>query len=72
MKNIMLLGSVLLSQLITAQNDLKINKYSDPEWDDSTRMTITIQNKGAAIFDTVWLKISDADLSISDAKCKVS
>lgn len=52
-----------------AQNDLTIKKFESPEWEnETTMMTVSVQNKGPELKDTIWLKISDADITIKEAK----
>jgi hypothetical protein len=67
---IMLILSITIgiTSFFQAQNDLSIKSFEAPEWEETTMMSITIKNSGLAISDTIWLKVSDADLTVDEAK----
>lgn len=49
--------------------DLFISKIYEPQWaDDHTLIQIEIENSGPAISDTVFLTVSDADLTFAQAQ----
>lgn len=49
--------------------DLQIMEVREPDWlDNSTMVFLSIKNTGAAFSDSIYLKISDADLSLDEAK----
>lgn len=63
-----LLIIVLGLPLFAQQSDLEITKFEGPYWDDSTRIFITIHNKGDVASEAVTLKVWDLDISAKKAK----